>query len=147
LRQKPAPPERRKECVSWESSYGLECPYKRSPAGRRVKSEARRFCCPFWPTPALAAKSTQKDYNWALVDPVNLTHHFLIAMPGMADPNFSRTLTYICEHSIAEGAMGLVVNRPIDMTVSSLLERLNLEPGPDDAGTAPVYYGGPVQTD
>jgi len=88
------------------------------------------------------------------VDPVNLTHHFLIAMPGMADPNFSRTLTYICEHT-PEGALGLVVNRPIDMTLSSLLERLNLSPQAankagdkvGESGTAPVYFGGPVQTD
>lgn len=80
------------------------------------------------------------------MDPVNLTHHFLIAMPGMADPNFSRTLTYICEHT-PKGALGLVVNRPIDMTLSSLLERLNLEAGNGGTGTAPVYFGGPVQTD
>jgi len=75
-------------------------------------------------------------------------------MPGMADPNFSRTLTYICEHT-PEGALGLVVNRPIDMTLSSLLERLNLSPQAankagdkgGESGAAPVYYGGPVQTD
>ena len=67
-------------------------------------------------------------------------------MPGMADPNFFRTLTYICEHN-ADGALGLVVNRPIDMTVSSLFERLNLSLGADDVGSAPVYFGGPVQTD
>lgn len=86
------------------------------------------------------------DYNNAPVDKVNLTNHFLIAMPGMADPNFSRTLTYICEHN-AEGALGVVVNRPMDMTLSGLFGKLNLEPGPGDVGKAPVYFGGPVQTE
>ena len=57
---------------------------------------------------------------------INLTHHFLIAMPSMADPYFSKSLTYICEHN-DQGALGLVVNRPIDMTLQSLFERLSLK--------------------
>ena len=57
---------------------------------------------------------------------INLTHHFLIAMPNMADPHFSRTLTYVCEHN-DQGALGLVVNRPIDMTLQALFERLSLK--------------------
>jgi putative transcriptional regulator len=79
---------------------------------------------------------------------VNLTHHFLIAMPAMADPNFSRTLTYICEHN-AEGALGIVVNRPIDMDLATLFERVDirLEPPGQGFGAMPVYFGGPVQTD
>ena len=76
----------------------------------------------------------------------NLTHHFLIAMPGMTDPNFSRTLTYIAEHN-DQGALGIIVNRPIDMTLGTLFERVELPL--DAAGFAeqPVYFGGPVQTD
>jgi len=79
---------------------------------------------------------------------VNLTHHFLIAMPAMADPNFSRTLTYICEHN-AEGALGIVVNRPTDMDLATLFERVDipLEPIGHAFGAMPVYFGGPVQTD
>ncbi len=77
---------------------------------------------------------------------INLTHHFLIAMPAMADPYFTRTLTYICEHN-DQGALGVVVNRPIDMTVRSLFERLSLPIGNDGVGDAPIYFGGPVQTD
>jgi putative transcriptional regulator len=77
---------------------------------------------------------------------INLTHHFLIAMPNMADPYFSRTLTYICEHN-DQGALGLVVNRPIDMTLQALFERLSLTLGDSEAATAPIYFGGPVQTD
>jgi len=77
---------------------------------------------------------------------INLTHHFLIAMPNMADPHFSRTLTYICEHN-DQGALGLVVNRPIDMTLQALFERLSLPLTASAQSEAPIYYGGPVQTD
>jgi putative transcriptional regulator len=77
---------------------------------------------------------------------INLTHHFLIAMPNMADPYFSRTLTYICEHN-DQGALGLVVNRPIDMTLQALFERLSLTLADSEAAGAPIYFGGPVQTD
>jgi putative transcriptional regulator len=76
----------------------------------------------------------------------DLTHHFLIAMPSMADPHFSRTLTFICEHN-DQGALGLVVNRPIDMTLAALFERLNLELKSHQMRDVPVYFGGPVQTD
>ncbi|MEK1841595.1 MAG: YqgE/AlgH family protein, partial [Pseudomonas sp.] len=51
------------------------------------------------------------------VSPSYLKHHFLIAMPHMADPNFAHTLTYIVEHT-ANGAMGLVVNRPQDLNLA-----------------------------
>ncbi|HXU43789.1 MAG TPA: YqgE/AlgH family protein [Burkholderiales bacterium] len=77
---------------------------------------------------------------------VNLTHHFLIAMPSMADPHFSKTLTYICEHN-DQGALGLVVNRPIDMTLKALFERLSLQMRDARSADAPIYFGGPVQTD
>jgi putative transcriptional regulator len=79
----------------------------------------------------------------------NLTHHFLIAMPQMADPGFARTLTYIAEHN-EQGALGVIVNRPIDMTLGTLFERIDLALDGDAqqyfAGQ-PVYFGGPVQTD
>jgi putative transcriptional regulator len=77
---------------------------------------------------------------------IDLTHHFLIAMPNMADPYFSRTLTYICEHN-DQGALGLVVNRPIDMTLQALFERLSLTLNDGEFADAPIYFGGPVQTD
>lgn len=84
------------------------------------------------------------------MDTVSLTHHFLIAMPAMADSNFSRTLTYICEHN-AEGALGIIVNRPIDMSLAALFERVNIPLEDGDAARQfaglPVYFGGPVQTD
>jgi putative transcriptional regulator len=77
---------------------------------------------------------------------VNLTHHFLIAMPNMADPHFARTLTFICEHN-AQGALGVVVNRPIEMTLGTLYERLDLSLSSQILLKEPVYFGGPVQTD
>ena len=80
------------------------------------------------------------------LSPVNLTNHFLIAMPAMVDPNFSRSLTYICEHN-EKGALGLVVNRPSEMTLSSLFKRLDLPLAGRRLGRTPVLAGGPVQTD
>jgi putative transcriptional regulator len=77
---------------------------------------------------------------------VNLTNHFLIAMPNMADPYFARSLTYICEHD-EKGALGVVVNRPIEMTLGALFERLSLPLSSQILVSAPVYFGGPVQTD
>jgi putative transcriptional regulator len=77
---------------------------------------------------------------------VNLTGHFLIAMPAMTDPNFSRTLTYVCEHN-AEGALGVIINRPIDMNLASLFERVDIPLEQDALNDLPVYFGGPVQTD
>jgi len=67
-------------------------------------------------------------------------------MPSMADPNFSKTLTYICEHN-DQGALGLVVNRPIDMTLKALFDRLSMQMRDQKSADAPIYFGGPVQTD
>ena len=84
------------------------------------------------------------------MDTVSLANHFLIAMPAMADPNFSRTLTYICEHN-AGGAIGIIVNRPMDMKLAGLFDRVSipLEDHQAEARFAglPVYFGGPVQTE
>jgi len=80
------------------------------------------------------------------VSSINLTHHFLIAMPSMADPYFAKSLTYVCEHN-DQGALGVVVNRPIDMTLQALFERFSLTLKHKDLSDAPIYFGGPVQTD
>ena len=77
---------------------------------------------------------------------VNLTNHFLIAMPAMADPNFSRTLTYVCEHN-ADGALGIIVNRPTDMDLATLFEQVDIPLEHQELSGRPVYYGGPVQND
>ena len=66
---------------------------------------------------------------------INLTSHFLIAMPAMSDPNFSRTLTFICEHN-ERGALGIVVNRPIEVTLGSLFRQVEIaEPGSPKTAT------------
>jgi putative transcriptional regulator len=80
------------------------------------------------------------------VSSIDLTNHFLIAMPNMADPYFAKTLTYVCEHN-DQGALGIVVNRPIDMTLQALFERLSLKLKDHAFADTPIYFGGPVQTD
>ena len=76
----------------------------------------------------------------------NLTNHFLIAMPGMEDRFFSRSVVYVCEHS-AKGALGLVVNKPGDVTLSDLFGQLDLPLPGVSMGARQVYMGGPVQTE
>lgn len=67
-------------------------------------------------------------------------------MPAMADPNFAHTLTYICEHN-EQGALGVIVNRPIEMDLATLFERIDIPLDTPGFGGLPVYFGGPVQTD
>ena len=76
----------------------------------------------------------------------NLTNQFLIAMPGLVDPNFYHTVTYICAHN-DEGAMGIVINRPLEMALGDVLEQMDMEPNNKKIDDWPVYHGGPVQTD
>lgn len=80
------------------------------------------------------------------MQPSNLTNQFLIAMPGLLDPNFYQTVTYICAHN-EEGAMGIIVNRPLNLELSDVLAQMNLQACTDDVGHLPVYQGGPVETD
>lgn len=77
---------------------------------------------------------------------VNLTGHFLIAMPAMTDPYFAKSVTFICEHN-TDGAMGIVINRPIDMTLDALFEQINLNLNDSPIAHLPVHFGGPVQID
>lgn len=79
-------------------------------------------------------------------DSENLINHFLIAMPSLADPNFSRTVTYLCDHS-SEGTMGLVINRPLAVSLGELLSQIELEPVDSALNDIPVYQGGPVQNE
>ena len=79
-------------------------------------------------------------------DGINLTNQFLIAMPGMADDTFSGTVVYLCEHS-DKGALGLVINKPIDITLANLFEKVDLSLEGSALAEQPVFYGGPVQTE
>ena len=77
---------------------------------------------------------------------INLTSHFLIAMPAMSDPNFSRTLTFVCEHN-ERGALGIVVNRPIDVDLAALFKQVEIALPDPALARQPVFFGGPVQFD
>ncbi|MCU0766114.1 MAG: YqgE/AlgH family protein [Gammaproteobacteria bacterium] len=76
----------------------------------------------------------------------NLTSQFLIAMPGLRDPNFARTVTYICEHT-EKGAMGIVVNRPLDLSLGDVLAHMNIQGAAPEVEAQPVYLGGPVDNE
>ena len=76
-----------------------------------------------------------------------LKHHFLIAMPHMADPHFAQTVTYLVEHN-EQGAMGLVINRPSGLHLTDILQQLRPDqPCAERCQTQPVFSGGPVQTE
>ncbi len=77
---------------------------------------------------------------------IDLTNQFLIAMPGMADETFEGTVVYLCEHT-ANGALGLVINKPIDIKLKKLFEKVELRLDRHELGEQPVYFGGPVQTE
>ena len=78
--------------------------------------------------------------------PINLTHHFLIAMPGLEDAAFARSVVYVCEHT-ERGALGLVINKPIDINLRNLFEKVEISLDRQELAEQPVYYGGPVQTE
>jgi putative transcriptional regulator len=78
--------------------------------------------------------------------PINLTHHFLIAMPGLQDEAFSRSVVYLCEHS-QSGALGLIINKPSDLHLKHLFDKVELPLRRTDLSDAVVFQGGPVQTE
>jgi len=78
--------------------------------------------------------------------PMNLTHHFLIAMPGLEDASFARSVVYLCEHS-ERGALGLIINKPTDINLKSLFDKVDLSLRRTDLTEVPVFLGGPVQTE
>ena len=75
---------------------------------------------------------------------ISLANHFLIAMPSLADPNFARSVTLICEHS-EEGAMGIVINRLTDLRLRDILEQLDIKAKKPATAESAIYLGGPVQ--
>ncbi len=77
---------------------------------------------------------------------MNLTHHFLIAMPGLEDASFSRSVVYVCEHS-ERGALGLIINKPTDINLRGLFDKVDLPLQREDLTQQPVFQGGPVQTE
>jgi putative transcriptional regulator len=77
---------------------------------------------------------------------IDLKHHFLIAMPGLEDETFARSVIYMCEHS-ARGAMGLIINKPSDISMRHLFDKVDLPLRREDLVQNPVLQGGPVQTE
>ncbi|MGA8515740.1 MAG: YqgE/AlgH family protein [Burkholderiaceae bacterium] len=77
---------------------------------------------------------------------INLTHHFLIAMPGLVDATFAKSVIYMCEHN-QRGALGLVINKPSDLKLPSLFAKVDLPLRREDLANNPVYEGGPVHTE
>jgi putative transcriptional regulator len=75
-----------------------------------------------------------------------LSHHFLIAMPGLEDPVFAKSVVYLCEHS-ERGAMGLIINKPGDLSLKHLFEKVELTLHREDLLQSNVLQGGPVQTE
>jgi putative transcriptional regulator len=76
----------------------------------------------------------------------NLTNHFLLAMPGLQDGQFGGAVVFIAEHS-PKGALGVVINRPMELDLSQLFERIDLRLEIAPLSSSPVFFGGPVQTD
>jgi putative transcriptional regulator len=78
--------------------------------------------------------------------PINLTHHFLIAMPGLVDSGFTKSVVYLCEHS-ERGALGLIINKPSELNLQHLFEKVDLPMQRPDLSNTPVFQGGPLQTE
>lgn len=93
--------------------------------------------------------SLGKGHAVAAASGLNLANHFLIAMPSMHDPVFGGAVVYVCEHN-DKGVLGVVINKPTDMTMDVLFERIDLELTDglrSAAKSAPIMFGGPVQDD
>jgi putative transcriptional regulator len=76
----------------------------------------------------------------------NLTNHFLIAMPTLADPNFFHSVTYICDHS-DNGAMGIIINHPIDFSLLQLFDHMDIQHSSGKKHSQAIYNGGPVENE
>ena len=77
---------------------------------------------------------------------INLTHHFLIALPGLDDAAFAKSVIYLCEHT-ERGALGLIINKPSDINLKGLFAKVELPLRREDLSDALVFQGGPVQTE
>jgi putative transcriptional regulator len=73
-----------------------------------------------------------------------LNNQFIIAMPGLADPTFFHTVTYLCQHN-HEGALGIIINRSADMKLGDIFTQMKIRTTSRSAADAPVFSGGPVQ--
>lgn len=92
--------------------------------------------------------ASESDAASAVEPGLHLANHFLIAMPSMLDPIFGGAVVYMCEHN-EDGALGVIINKPTDMMMPTLLERIDLPVGVEAGRMAgqPVMFGGPVQVE
>jgi putative transcriptional regulator len=74
----------------------------------------------------------------------SLANHMLIAMPSLNEPNFERTVIYVCEHH-DQGSVGLIINRPMQFPLAIVFEQLQIEPVRVEQSRLPLMFGGPVQ--
>lgn len=79
-------------------------------------------------------------------DAPSFKHYFMVAMPTMLSPFFYRAVVYVCEHS-SEGAMGIIINHPLGITIEDILKQMNYDVRDPKLKTIPVLCGGPVQTE
>jgi putative transcriptional regulator len=99
------------------------------------------------PGSSILSGTSRPEDDVVASDPASsLTNQLLIAMPSLADPNFSQTVALICEHT-ERGALGIVLNKPLPMKLSDVLTQMKLEPSNDHIAELPVLRGGPVNTD
>jgi putative transcriptional regulator len=75
-----------------------------------------------------------------------LTNNLLVAMPGLEDENFQRSVSIICRHDDL-GAMGVMINQKLDVTLGKILEQLSITPVDETINNIPVYYGGPLYSE
>lgn len=122
---------------------------------KQGKQRSPSFSAPSADATDFSSSNTQHaSQHHPTTQTLQLADHFLIAMPTMLDPIFGGTVVYICEHT-ANGALGMIINRPTDMTLAVLFERLELtlEITPHDISRphtpapVPVLFGGPVQVE
>lgn len=93
--------------------------------------------------------SVDQEHTAMAPSTLNLANHFLIAMPSMQDPIFGGAVVYVCEHN-EKGVLGVVINKPTDMTMDVLFERIDLKVDDsvqDQVASEPIMFGGPVQDD
>lgn len=128
---------------AWQEQKALRCvarPSKRMAKKTAIPAVIVRkglFGCPYNARMSAATETT---------DSLNLTHHFLIAMPGMEDDLFGRSVVYVCEHS-DKGALGIIINKPSDITMGKLFDKVDLPLRREDLQESPVFQGGPVHTE
>lgn len=90
-------------------------------------------------------RAAAERYNGDMPE-FNLTHHFLVAMPTVQEGAFAGALTYICEHD-ENGALGIVVNRPLDLTLGEMFEQIDIPLQQSELSKSQIHFGGPVQTE